>query len=105
MSGLPNATTGTLALVLAQIYLTDTVKDYDARHALVLHALALAAALGYPTGFGVDPKDEERPVVAYLELPGGRQLSWHMRTHAFPYDGHTNAEKYNRVKEFARELR
>lgn len=104
MSGLPNATRGQLALVLAQTYATDQVKDYDARHGLVLHALALAAALGYPTGFGVDPNDEERPVVAYLELPGGRQLSWHMRTHAFPYDGHTTEEKYRRVKEFADEL-
>ena len=49
-----------------------------------------------PAGVGYDPADP-RPVVVYLELPDTGQVSWHLPAHPHPWDGHTTADKYDRV--------
>jgi hypothetical protein len=76
--------------------------DYELRNALVLHALAAAAFLGYPAGFRIDPAEPDWPV-AFIELPlpGPGQVSWHLPKHPKSWDLHTTAEKYARVRAFA----
>ncbi|MBC9000465.1 hypothetical protein [Micromonospora aurantiaca (nom. illeg.)] len=74
---------------------------YARRNALVWAALSLAHEVGLPAGVGHDPADEVHPVVVYIELPGGGQVSWHLPAHPAAWDGHTTAEKYERVIAFA----
>ena len=79
-------------------------QQYELRNALVLHAVATAAFLGYPAGFRVDPEEPEWPL-AFIELPlpAGQpgQVSWHLPRHPRAWDGHTTAQKYERVRAFA----
>lgn len=86
-----------LAYVLTRIVEHDT--DYPYRNRLVLRALALAAENGYQAGIRIDPAEPEWPV-AYIELPTG-QVSWHLPQHTVPFDGHTTAEKHQRIARFA----
>ncbi|MEU3455620.1 hypothetical protein ABZ671_18765 [Micromonospora sp. NPDC006766] len=73
---------------------------YAHRNALIWAAVGLAHKVGVPAGVGYDPTDPH-PVVVYIELPGGGQVSWHLPAHPAAWDGHTTAEKYERVKAFA----
>jgi len=73
---------------------------YEVRNALVLHAVAAAAFLGYPAGFRLDPADPTWPV-AFIELPDAGQVSWHLPQHPVPWDGHDTAEEDRRVRAFA----
>jgi len=88
-----------LARTLVDIKKADLYKDYTARYVLVLTAVGLAARLGYETGFDVDLRVDPPgfPIVAYIELPAYGQVSWHMRPHSQPYDGHTTVQKYARI--------
>jgi hypothetical protein len=38
-------------------------------------------------------------VVAYIELPTG-QITWHMDSGEFEYDGHTDADKWHRIEKY-----
>jgi hypothetical protein len=78
--------------------LEERDQDHEVRPVLVLTALGMAAMAGLETGIRVDPADPDRPV-AYVELPTG-QVSWRMPAHQRPYDGHTTAEKYARIKAY-----
>lgn len=77
---------------------------YEVRNALVLHAVAGAALLGYPAGFRLDPDEPEWPV-AFVELPlpagAPGQVSWHLPQHPRAWDGHSTEEKYRRVQAFS----
>lgn len=86
-----------LASLLKDIQANDT--NYGKRYGLVLNAVSMAHNCGYAAGFRVDPKDPSWPV-AFIELPGGLQVSWHMPQHPFPWDGHTTEQKYKRIELF-----
>lgn len=85
-----------LAEVLRLIEAHDT--DYEIRYPLVWRALSLALAAGYVAGVRIDPAEPDWPVV-YIELPQG-QTSWHMPQYPVEFDGHSTAEKYERVRAF-----
>jgi hypothetical protein len=102
-----------LAQVLAEIAAVDPSRHghtgpdtpqaqaaYARRNRLIWTALALSYEAGVPAGVGHDPTDP-RPVVVYLELPSAGQVSWHLPAYAGEWDGHSTAEKYQRVADFA----
>lgn len=70
-----------LADILASIEEHDT--SYVTRYQLVMHAVCRA----------ID-----------IELPDGAQVSWHMPQHPHEFDGHTTAEKYERIHAFQRQV-
>lgn len=76
---------------------------YARRNAAVVLAVSLAMSLGWPAGFRFDP-DATRPIEAYIELPGVRQVSWHLPAYAGTYDGHTTLAKYERISEWMEEV-
>lgn len=89
-----------LVAVLAAIEAYDL--HYPARYGLVLRALGLAHALGYPCGIGWDDKPDALAgyrAVVYIDLPTG-QTSWHMPEYSGSYDGHSTAEKYARCRAY-----
>lgn len=89
--------TAALAETLALIVKHDT--DYGRRYDLILRAMHLAREARIPAGMAYDPAcDEGYRVVVYIELPGGRQLSWHMPEHSRPWDRHTTPEKHARIR-------
>lgn len=69
--------------------------NYTLRNDLVIGALSMARAARLEAGIRIDPEQPEWPVV-FIELPTG-QVSWHLPQHAQAWDGHTTAEKYQRV--------
>ena len=71
---------------------------YARRNTLIWSALALARQTGLNAGVGYDPHDPH-PVVVFLHLPTG-QVSWHLPAHPAPWDGHTTAQKYDRIAAF-----
>jgi hypothetical protein len=83
---------------LALIRECDERGEYDLRNQLILSVMVDAQALGYAAGFRFDAQEPEWPV-AYIELPTG-QVSWHLPQHPLVWDGHTTAEKYERVRRF-----
>lgn len=82
-----------LADILDAIVAND--QHYDTRYALITAALVVAAILRYPYGVRIDPENPEWAVV-FIELPTG-QVSWHLPQHIHPWDGHTTAEKFQRI--------
>jgi hypothetical protein len=85
-----------LRRLLAQIVEAD--QDYARRYPLVLQAMTAAVQVGYAAGVGLDPNEPDWPVV-YIELPTG-QVSWYMPAHPVPYDGHSTAEKHQRIADY-----
>lgn len=85
-----------LKAALAAIEPDDT--NYEVRYVLVLEAMAAAASAGLPVGISLDPAEPGWPVF-YIELPTG-QVSWHMPAHTTAYDGHSTAEKYQRINAY-----
>jgi hypothetical protein len=85
-----------LDFVLAAIMIND--ENYSIRYPLVFQAVHLALELGYSAGIRIDANEPTWPV-AYIELPNG-QVSWHMPQHEVCWDGHTTADKYDRIREF-----
>lgn len=89
--------------------MADLNSVYRERNELVA---ALAAHHGGVVG--IDPTEPDWPVV-YIELPNG-QVSWHFgpddldliedfpRSSEVVWDGHTNEEKYDRIREFVKEM-
>lgn len=75
------------------------IDAYTERYRLVLHAMHLAAELGFAAGVGYDKAAIPGWPVFYIELPTG-QVSWHMPAHPNPFDGHTTADKYERIANF-----
>lgn len=82
--------------------------NYDHRNVLVVQAVHLAMLAGIPAGFGMDVT-EPLYVVAYIDLnePGDDaglygfgQVSWHIPSHRFPFDGHTTVTKYERISQW-----
>lgn len=84
--------------ILREIRANDT--NYDERYRLVLIAVSLANQCGYKAGFRLDPEEPEWPV-AFLELPGEGQVSWHCPPYPDAYDGHSTDEKYARIERYA----
>ena len=98
----PRRLTG-LGITLGLIKEADgRVKDYQLRYKLVMMAVAQACEAGYRAGFRYDPNPPEPryPLVAYIELGSVGQVSWHMPEHEEDFDGHTVAEKYERIAEW-----
>jgi hypothetical protein len=91
-----------LSTLFEAIESADRVGDYASRYALVLQAVGIAAKLGYDVGFDIDLRVDPPgyPIVAYIELPGWGQLSWHMPVHVKPFDGHTTTDKYRRIMNY-----
>jgi hypothetical protein len=85
-----------LKLTLKTIEYHDS--DYDTRYWLIVYAVADATIMGLKAGFRVDPKEPEW-LCAYIELPTG-QVTWHLPQHPIEWDGHTTAEKYQRIREY-----
>jgi hypothetical protein len=73
--------------------------NYEARNRTVLIAAGVAAKEGMEVGISIDPTEPDWPVL-YIELPTG-QVSWHLAKHQKKYDGHSTAEKYNRITRWA----
>ncbi len=97
---------GQLAEVLLEIEAADT--DYERRYDLVIEAMHLARQAGLDAGFGIDttrdPAMDGYRVVAYIELPHGAQVSWHMPEHGTAWDGHSTGQKYDRCRAYARQV-
>lgn len=78
-------------------------QDYEVRYGLVLYLVAVAHAMGYQSGFRIDPTEPEWPV-AFIELPTG-QVSWHMPQHPAEWDKHTTEDKFRRITEYLRDAK
>lgn len=78
---------------------SDGTAEYAARERLIWQAAGCAASAGYRVGVKIDPAQPDWPVL-YIDLPDG-QVSWHMAAYPGEYDGHTTAEKYDRIKAFS----
>lgn len=73
-------------------------EQYEARYVVMLLAMTMAYVAGFDAGFRIDPAEPDWPV-AYIELPTG-QVSWHTPAHKQAWDGHTTAEKYDRIRRY-----
>jgi hypothetical protein len=71
---------------------------YTARALAIYEALAACTVLGIPAGIRIDRLDPDWPV-AFLEIPSG-QVSWHLKAHPVPWDGHTKEEASRRLHTF-----
>ena len=71
--------------------------NYDRRNSRLIEAYYLASIIGVPCGFRIDSRNPEWPVL-FFELPTG-QVSWHLPQHICAWDGHTDAEKHQRIKD------
>lgn len=76
---------------------------YKVRNFGIVSAVGMAMGLGMKAGFQGDPGDPAR-VIAYVELPGHGQVSWHLPAYAGTYDGHSTMQKYLRVAEYLIEM-
>lgn len=78
------------------------------------NAVQLAARLammvpGCEAGVRTDDLDPNWPVVA-IRLADGKEMAWHIRAddlvltnpYTHPYDGHTDEEKAQRIKDFCK---
>lgn len=70
--------------------------DYTKRYHLLIAAHLAALSCGIASGFRLDPKEPEWPVI-FFELPTG-QVSWHVLQHQQAWDGHTTAQKHERIR-------
>ena len=95
-----SAAKGRLRASLAEVLRHEQSGDYDNRFRAVLDAMHHAQHAGYDVGFSYDPTQPEYCVVAYIELPDSKQMSWHMPPHRHPWNGHTTAMKYAQLSEF-----
>ena len=88
-----------LKRLLQMLRAAEDVGDYDTRNALVLACVGVALACEYEAGIRFDEKEGPEWPVAFIELPTG-QVSWHIKAHSKPWDGHTTEEKYARTARF-----
>lgn len=112
-NGCGSGMTDEIALMMVAMYLATIAEsdpshrseggDYRRRNAAIYMVLAWATHLGWTYGIGFDGAEPNRPV-AYVDLPGRGQVSWHLVGYAAPYDGHTTAEKYDRVRGWIRDF-
>lgn len=80
---------------------------YADRNNLVQLCALLAAKCGYQAGVRIPVEDSEWPVVT-IKLPDVGEVAWHVKdtdlflgvTTNVVYDGHTNEEKEQRIKNF-----
>lgn len=98
-TGVHEAHYAVLASILEQIVQLDT--EYAERNQLLWRAVGVASMAGVEVGIRLDPGEPAWPVLL-IELPTG-QVSWHLPQHVKPWDGHTTAEKFARVRQFAGE--
>ncbi|CAH6421248.1 Hypothetical protein UVM_LOCUS423 [uncultured virus] len=89
-----------LIRLLEAIEQNDT--NYEVRSTLVFEALAAAFELKLEAGIRIDPSCDPSWVVVQIELPvpNGGQISWHVPTVETDYDGHSTAEKYDRIRRY-----
>lgn len=88
--------------------MVDLNSVYAERNAIVSLATKMAIALGYESGFRTDEQaEDEWKTVIYINLPTG-QVSWHIHERELlwfrhlpqfsqSWDGHSTAQKYDRV--------
>lgn len=106
---------GPLAQTLRDVRVTDEALEdphgpdgsareelYMLRRSLLARAIGQAQKCGCDWGFRLDPEEPLWPVL-YIELPTG-QVSWHMPQHEREWDGHSTAEKLERIRAFAEGL-
>lgn len=97
---------GHLKYVLAAVANFEAAGDHTQRNEAVQVAVTEAYINGIPSGYAYDnqpdPEFDGFRIVAYIELPGVGQVSWHLPEHSTPWDGHTTEEKYDRIRRFIR---
>lgn len=78
-----------------------TDDNYRIRNALILQCLTYALQLGMTAGISVGQFESEGEWwgLVYMDLPTG-QVSWHLPLYTGIFDGHTTAEKYERIERF-----
>lgn len=86
-----------LKMTLAAIVKNDT--NYEVRYQLILSAMMTANKLNLKTGVRIDPDEPEWPVY-FIQLPTGKQVSWHCEQYPDKWDGHSTEEKFTRIQEF-----
>lgn len=86
-----------LAKTLRRVVRLDDA--YELRNKFVVYAVFLALDAGLNAGFRIDTQEPEWPV-AFIELPGVGQVSWHLPQFMAEWDGHTTPEKFERINRF-----
>jgi len=95
------------------VELGDTINNLNAAYRERAHLVALLAAI-YPSHIGPAPDTDPSWSIVYVQLPTG-QASWHIARSDMPlfahvptsdptkthWDGHTTAEKYERIARLA----
>lgn len=91
-----------LATTLSAVEMYEFV-NYRRRNEQIITALNYATALGYRCGIACDvERQPDFPILVYIELPGAGQVSWHLPAYETEWDGHDQAEKYSRVRQYIR---
>lgn len=75
----------------------DDESHYEARNRLVYMAISVANQLGYKAGFRIDLEFPRWPV-AFIELPYGGQISYHLPEYPDEWDEHSTLEKRRRIR-------
>ncbi len=88
-----------LKTVFWLISLVDKERDYKFRDIFIHRAMSIAKEQGLNCGFKIDPKEPKWPV-AFIEVPGYGQFSWHTQEFQGEWDGHTTEDKYDRLNKF-----
>lgn len=82
---------------------------YAERNAVVLAFAHLGELMGWEVGKLIDPREPDWPVLM-VDTPAG-QVSWHFKAEEMPatmpnypgaWDGHSTAEKYERLARLSR---
>jgi hypothetical protein len=84
-------------LLAADVKAEDDESHYTVRNTLVYMVISVANQLGYQSGFRLDPEYPHWPV-AYVHLPHGGQVSWHLPEFPDEWDGHSTQEKHVRMR-------
>ena len=84
-------------LLAEDVKAEDDESHYEARNRLVYMVVSVANQLGYKAGFRIDPEFPTWPV-AFIELPYGGQISYHLPQYPDQWDDHSTLEKRRRIR-------
>lgn len=84
-------------LLAEDVKAEDDESHYEARNRLVYMVVSVANQLGYKAGFRIDLEYPHWPC-AFIELPHGGQVSWHLPEFPDEWDGHSTPEKHVRMR-------
>lgn len=79
---------------------SDLTKLYDERTCHVYFAMFIAVAAGYTAGIRFDARDGPDWPVVSIDLPNVGQVAWHVKAVNQAWDGHTDAQKHDRIMAF-----